>query len=540
MSNTYHKFFPYDQPREAQDKAIQFALDSFESGKRFVVIEAGTGVGKSAIGLTISRHINNQENELPETVNRGTWYLTTQKVLQEQYIKDFGKLGMKSVKSASNYDCSFKKGNTCSETQKLLKIEEKGTKLWKACAFNCHYKKAKESFIDASDSVTNFPYFLTEASYSGKITPRELLVVDEAHNTEAELSKFVEIAVSERFVKTLIKSGFGNIRTQHQAHTWMKDVYYPKLMSHMKHIKTMTEKFGGMREAIKKDFVKLSRQLDLVSSHYQKIKTFLNIYDKENWVFELLPAGDGKSRRIQFKPIDVSPYADPVLFKFGQKVLMMSATILNKDAFCESLGIDKSECAFISLPTPFPAKNRPVITVSMGRMVQAEIDTTLPKLVQGIKQILAEHKGEKGIIHAHSYKIANYIKRNIRDKRILIHDSTNREEVLKKHIRGSEPTVLLSPSMTEGVDLVDDASRFQIICKIPYPYLGDKLVKKRMNKWKWWYSLQTTKTIVQSVGRSIRSEEDFAVTYILDSDFSKFYYRNTYLFPESFRESMVS
>ena len=75
MSNTYHKFFPYDQPREAQDKAIQFALDSFESGKRFVVIEAGTGVGKSAIGLTISRHINSQENELPEAVNRGTWYL---------------------------------------------------------------------------------------------------------------------------------------------------------------------------------------------------------------------------------------------------------------------------------------------------------------------------------------------------------------------------------------------------------------------------------------------------------------------------------
>ena len=320
----------------------------------------------------------------------------------------------------------------------------------------------------------------------------------------------------------------------------MKDVYYPKLMSHMKHIKTMTEKFGGMREAIKKDFVKLSRQLDVVSSHYQKIKTFLNIYDKDNWVFELLPAGDGKSRRIQFKPIDVSPYADPVLFKFGQKVLMMSATILDKDAFCESLGIDKKDCAFISLPTPFPAKNRPVITVSMGRMVQAEIDATLPKLVQGIKQILSEHKGEKGIIHAHSYKIANYIKRNIRDKRILIHDSSNREEVLKKHIRGSEPTVLLSPSMTEGVDLVDDASRFQIICKIPYPYLGDKLVKKRMNKWKWWYSLQTTKTIVQSVGRSIRSEDDFAVTYILDSDFSKFYYRNTYLFPESFRESMVS
>tara|TARA_A100001388_G_C28734722_1_gene483519 strand:- start:917 stop:1444 length:528 start_codon:yes stop_codon:yes gene_type:complete len=175
----------------------------------------------------------------------------------------------------------------------------------------------------------------------------------------------------------------------------------------------------------------------------------------------------------------------------------------------------------------------------MGRMVQSEIDRTLPKLVQAVKQILSEHKNEKGIIHAHSYKIANYIKRNIRSSRILVHDSSNREEVLRKHMTGSAPTVLLSPSMTEGVDLVDDASRFQIICKIPYPYLGDKLVKKRMNKWRWWYALQTTKTIVQSVGRSIRSEEDHAVTYILDSDFSRFYQRNTYLFPESFRDSMV-
>lgn len=539
MSLEYQKFFPYDTPRESQDKAIKFAIEAFESGKKYVVIEAGTGVGKSAIGLTISQYICDKNNPLDEGISRGSWYLTTQKVLQDQYIKDFGKKGMRTIKSASNYQCTFKKGNDCSETQKLLKVEEKGSKLWNACAFKCHYKKDKEAFIDATDSVTNFPYFLTEASYSGKITPRELLVVDEAHNTESELSKFVEVAVSERFVKTIIKSGFDTIKTQHQAYTWMRDVYYPRLSSHMKHIKSMTEKFTGIRDAIKKDFVKMSRQLDLVSSHYQKIKTFLNIYDKENWVFELLPAGDGKSRRIQFKPIDVSPYAEPVLFKFGKKVLMMSATILDKDAFCESLGIEKSQCSFISLPTPFPAKNRPVISVNMGRMVQSEIDRTLPKLVQAVKQILSEHKNEKGIIHAHSYKIANYIKRNIRSSRILVHDSTNRDEVLRKHMTGATPTVLLSPSMTEGVDLVDDASRFQIICKIPYPYLGDKLVKKRMNKWRWWYALQTTKTIVQSVGRSIRSEEDHAVTYILDSDFSRFYQRNTYLFPESFRDSMV-
>ena len=92
--------------------------------------------------------------------------------------------------------------------------------------------------------------------------------------------------------------------------------------------------------------------------------------------------------------------------------------------------------------------------------------------------------------------------------------------------------------MSEGVDLKDDLSRFQIVCKVPYPYLGDKLVKKKMNKWKWWYALQTAKTIVQSVGRSVRSKDDSAVTYILDSDFERFYNINRPLFPEEFKRSV--
>ena len=85
-------------------------------------------------------------------------------------------------------------------------------------------------------------------------------------------------------------------------------------------------------------------------------------------------------------------------------------------------------------------------------------------------------------MHCNSYKIANYLKKELRSKRILTHDSTNRDEILNKHLTSTEPTVLLSPSMTEGVDLKGDASRFQVIVKVPYPYLGDPIVRKRMNK----------------------------------------------------------
>ena len=122
--------------------------------------------------------------------------------------------------------------------------------------------------------------------------------------------------------------------------------------------------------------------------------------------------------------------------------------------------------------------------------------------------------------------------------RLIFHSSEDRDEALERHKESSKPTILLSPSMTEGVDLRDDLSRFQVICKIPYPYLGDKLIRKKMNKWKWWYPLQTAKTVIQAIGRSVRSKEDYATTYILDEDWDRFYSMNRNLFPKDFHESI--
>jgi Rad3-related DNA helicase len=105
-------------------------------------------------------------------------------------------------------------------------------------------------------------------------------------------------------------------------------------------------------------------------------------------------------------------------------------------------------------------------------------------------------------------------------------------------MESKEPTIFVSPSSTEGLDLKNDLSRFQIICKIDYPYLGDKLVKKRMEKYKYWYSYQAVKSLIQAKGRSVRNEEDYAITYILDSNFDRLYDQNNYLFPESFKKAL--
>tara|TARA_R110000824_G_scaffold81088_1_gene203644 strand:- start:109 stop:1335 length:1227 start_codon:yes stop_codon:yes gene_type:complete len=406
--------------------------------------------------------------------------------------------------------------------------------------YDCTYKNQKQRYLDSAESITNFSYFLAEANYSGKITPRQVLVVDEGHNIETALSKFVEISISEFFSDNILKLRFPKKLTQYQVHRWIKETYLPTARSRLAFFEKSIEKFGGdkLREKLKQ-FQSLTRKHDLLKSHVSKIKKFISIYNSENWVFEAGTTPQRGYKKVTFKPIDISQYAEDYLFSLGQKVIIMSATIMSYDIFRETLGLPKDQTCFISLPSPFPIENRPIIFSPVGSMGAKSIDSTLPNLANAIREILNHHVEDKGIIHCKTYKIARYISHALKDPRIITHDSTNRDEALERHSISKERTVLLSPSMSEGVDLKDDISRFQIICKVPYPYLGDKLIRKRMNRVTGWYELQTAKLIVQSVGRSVRSESDHAATYILDSDFERFLNRNRSIFSEDFKLCLV-
>jgi Rad3-related DNA helicase len=152
-----------------------------------------------------------------------------------------------------------------------------------------------------------------------------------------------------------------------------------------------------------------------------------------------------------------------------------------------------------------------------------------------VKTIIDQHKNEKGIVHCTTFQIAKFIKENVRSDRFLIHTSEDREAVLERHKKGKKPTILLSPSMTEGIDLVGDQSRFQILMKVPFPYLGDEVTRKRMEKNRKWYNLVTARTIIQSLGRSVRNERDHAVSYIIDGDWERFYSQNKAIFPLDFK-----
>ena len=535
---SWNNYFPFNAPREAQTNVINKVLEEFKNGKNYAIVDCGTGVGKSAIGVTIAKAITNS-SEYEGVYQSGAYFLTTQKVLQEQYEKDFEKTSnLVSLYSSSNYSCSVDSKTSCKEIQTALRANGLPKK-FDCCNYKCKYKGKKKDFIEGDTGITNFSYFLTEKNYSQKVPNKKVLVIDEAHNLENELTRFIEISVSSYFSEKILKKKVPNdITTQFKSFKWVKEEYLPAVVKKCDFISNQLEKFGITTSKLE-EFQKITKHYEMLTSHRDKIKQFISIYDKDNWVFDI-EKSDNKYFKFVFKPIDVSKYAHEYILQYADYIIFMSATIISHEGFALTLGLPADKTVSIKEPSPFPPKNRPIIYSPAGSMSFKNIDKTLPVMTQMIEQILIHHKNDKGIIHTHSSKIANYIKNNIPRKyknRILVAYGDTREKALQQHISSSKPTVLVSPSMSEGVDLKGDLSKFQVICKIPFPYLGDKVIKKKMAKWDWWYNTQTVRTIIQSVGRSIRSENDVAITYILDSDWNRLKNKISNLLPPDFYDS---
>jgi len=544
----YVRYFPFSKIRPEQRRAIEFAIDAYESGKKAVLLEMGTGTGKSATGITIARYMDahgavvKDEDGMPLS---GAYVITTQKILQEQYMDDFGPRSgkglLRTIKSSSNYKCKFYTDQSCAESKRVLSKlgkQLKGTEFEKQCKDNCTYSLEKQDFIESPLSITNFSYFLAETTYSGKLTPRSMLVVDECHNTEGELGKFIEVSFSEKFARDVLKCKMPRLDSQIAVFDWVRSTYRKSLNKYVRDLEKNLVKISDATEG----YGEYSKQYEMLEKHTGKVDQFIEIYKEDNWAMNVAYPQEGNkrgARKFEFKPVDLSQYSK-VLFKSGDRLLMMSATVVDKDVFCTSIGLDPTEVAYLRIASPFPVENRPIHFVPVGSMAKDSIDKTLPVMVEAVRMILEKHPEEKGIIHTTNYRVAKYLVENLKTGRLLTHDSSNRDEVLKKHYDSKEPTVLLSPSMMEGVDLADEASRFQILCKVPFPYLGDLVVKKRMERNKMWYPYTTAKSIIQSFGRSIRNEKDHAVSYILDADWEKFYSRNRQMFPEDFRSSFVS
>ena len=80
----------------------------------------------------------------------------------------------------------------------------------------------------------------------------------------------------------------------------------------------------------------------------------------------------------------------------------------------------------------------------------------------------------------------------------------------------------------------DDLSRFQIIAKVPYPNYTEKRTKAKMRKFPSWYTSKTLTKILQGFGRSIRSDDDWAKTYVLDTAVNNVFFKGRQMIPKAY------
>ena len=77
INSDIQKHFPFENPRADQLETISEIIEAINQGYEYIVLEAGTGTGKSAIAATLSN------------MSESSYILTITKQLQDQYLRDF-------------------------------------------------------------------------------------------------------------------------------------------------------------------------------------------------------------------------------------------------------------------------------------------------------------------------------------------------------------------------------------------------------------------------------------------------------------------
>ncbi|MCK9558275.1 MAG: hypothetical protein M0R50_09585, partial [Candidatus Cloacimonetes bacterium] len=162
------------------------------------------------------------------------------------------------------------------------------------------------------------------------------------------------------------------------------------------------------------------------------------------------------------------------------------------------------------------------------------------KLVQRTDEILDKYQHDRGIIHTHNFSIANLLMTKSRHSCRFLYQRNfaTKEQMLEKHSE-SENTIIVAPAMHEGLDLYGDLSRVQIICKVPWPnFIENKQLARRLEIDRRYYLWLTALKLIQSAGRSIRSENDWAHTYVLDEVFNSFMSDAGSMIPTWFKDAV--
>jgi Rad3-related DNA helicase len=497
---------------------------------RVVLIEAPPGVGKSHLAMTLARWSGD------------AYLLTSQKLLQDQYEREFGE-AVQLVKGRENYLCERVPPPARVPTSQGVCRRPRGP----MC--QCPYARAKLTALNGPIFCTNTAYFLTLRQWQREqLRRRRLLIVDEAHNLEAQLVRVFTVSFAPEQMKAWFGGPLPRFATADEYRIVFED-HVSRLDAELSLIDSRLDSLRppgfGVEDLLSYPLTaeeqELLAQRDLLDAALARLHFFLDAGETE-WVVRYPETGFGAT--LELAPLTVRAMAAALLWDAAEIVVLSSAFLGRPEVIASYFGLDAADVRALASPSPFPLDQRRIEYRPVGVLSKATLPELEPVLFQEVAEILARHRTEKGLVHAASYVAARRLLAFLADRApeqhrrvIFVESSEAKARALDHHRASPLPTVLLSPSLREGVDLPDDFLRFQIVTKMPYPDLGDPWTAARQTRDPRWYALETAKALVQAYGRSCRHAGDHGITYVLDGQFARFVQRYRPLLPPWFREA---
>ncbi|MFU8869290.1 helicase C-terminal domain-containing protein [Natronococcus sp.] len=516
--------FPAPSYRGAQEQALRDVRDAFAADNDVVLVRAPTGSGKSLLARAVAGCARTVDEAEPSEA-AGAYYTTPQVSQLDDVAADDLLADLNVIRGKSNYTCILPDERDTPVNQAPC-VRERGYDC--SVKHRCPYFSDRAIASNRSIAAMTLAYFMQTAG-SEVFRTRDVVVIDEAHGLAEWAEMYATIQLGPRTVPFWDELRVPEVDGLDRAVRYAENL--EQICTRRKD-ELLAQESLTPREVRQRDRLQeLIGELDWFVSDYRDPESPTTWLVDQSEPRSSGSDGDGGDSEgdgeklggpLTIKPMDPARYLRHTVWDRGNKFALLSATILNKAAFCRQVGLDPADVALVDVEHTFPVEHRPLYDVTQGKMTYEHRSETTPKLARTIVRVMQEHPDEKGLIHAHSYDIQERLADLLRDfgvgDRIRVHDRDSRDAALEEWKASDDPDVFLSVKMEEALDLKGDLCRWQVLCKAPFLNTGDSRVAHRLEEGQWaWYYRTALRTIIQACGRVVRAPDDYGATYLADS-----------------------
>ena len=563
------------------------------------VIEAPTGSGKSLI-IMISAGVLAKYYAMTSYILCSDLFLFDQ---YAKFLEDNPSLNFGMIKGQSgNYRCLINDQDARNGDCRLAQIswsslfnQEKAIELGYPCAKDCEYVKARKKALKSNVVLMTYQLFLFTMFWSKKtksdsyFKTRDILFCDECHNipdiiqnkfspsmSPKEIEKLLEIYHQSemRSYNLFDNEGYDihKLYTADEFKNILDGIYakfcddtagkiddyeaicelvelLDKLSPTLSTLETVIGDAKRKGKLTSKDDLNLYKTISHVRNSMcywgDLIRTLDEIPNPQEYLVKQVEMTKEGDKKINFN----CSKEDWMIYKYilceANWKVFLSATVGGKEAYEENIGarFTADKCVrFDVVPSTFDFSKSPVYFLNKYKMSFKEKDASFEALKPIIYNIIKRHAGQRGIIQTGSYDFAKklifYAPPEVSSRLLSYNGSKEKKDIVTTH-QMMDDTILIGPTLVEGIDLPDDLCRFIIILKVPYPNLKDKLVSEKLKLFPLWYNSKTSNSIIQGIGRGVRNAKDYCVTYILDACFYKLYIETKSQYSKELQERIM-